>query len=184
MSAHELRDYQAEAISKLRAELAAGKRRIVLQCPTGGGKTAIAGAIIRSALGKERKAIFTVPALSLITQTIDSFERDGITDVGVMQGQHWMSDANQPVQVCSIQTLARRKIPEAHIVIVDEAHVVYDTYKKWFDDPAWSNVPIIGLSATPWTKGLGKLYHAGTDRQGIPVSVPSFCPIQAGLNGG
>jgi superfamily II DNA or RNA helicase len=159
MSAHELRDYQAEAISKLRAELAAGKRRIVLQCPTGGGKTAIAGAIIRSALGKERKAIFTVPALSLITQTIDSFERDGITDVGVMQGQHWMSDANQPVQVCSIQTLARRTIPEAHIVIVDEAHVVYDTYKKWFDDPAWANVPIIGLSATPWTKGLGKLYQ-------------------------
>jgi superfamily II DNA or RNA helicase len=155
---HELRDYQQKAIDNLRASIASGKKRVVLQVPTGGGKTAIAGAIVASALGKGRRAIFTVPALSLINQTVSSFERDGVDEIGVIQGQHWMHDADAPVQICSVQTLARRGVPKADLVIVDEAHVVFDLYSRWFNDPEWKDVPIIGLSATPWTKGLGKLY--------------------------
>ena len=156
---HELRDYQEDAISGLRVRIAGGKRRILLQMPTGAGKTATAASIIRSALGRGKRVIFTVPAISLITQTIESFARDGITEVGVMQGQHELTDADQPVQICSIQTLARRSIPDANLVIIDEAHVVYDLYKRWLHDPVWSNTPFIGLSATPWTKGLGKLWQ-------------------------
>lgn len=155
---HELRDYQAQAIQNVREKLKAGKKRVVLQMPTGSGKTATAAAVIDSALGKGRRVIFTVPALSLITQTIDSFRRDGITDIGVMQGQHILTDADQPVQICSVQTLARRQIPQADLVVVDEAHIVFDLYERWFNRPDWKNVPFIGLSATPWTKGLGKLY--------------------------
>lgn len=157
---HKLRDYQEKAIQSLRNELAAGKKRIVLQIPTGGGKTAVAGSIIRNALGKNRRAIFTVPALSLITQTIDSFKRDGIREIGVMQGRHELTNRDQPVQICSVQTLSRRFIPEADLVMIDECHVVYDLYQRWFTDPAWAHIPIIGLSATPWTKGLGKLYQS------------------------
>lgn len=160
MTQHELRDYQTRAISSLRDQLKQGKKRIILQVPTGGGKTAIAGSIIRSVLGKDKRAIFTVPALSLITQTIDSFSRDGITDIGVMQGNHELTDYDQPVQICSVQTLARRFIPKADLVMIDECHVVYDLYNRWFNDPEWANIPIIGLSATPWTKGLGKLYQS------------------------
>ena len=26
-------------------------------------------------------------------------------------------------------------------------------------DPAWLDVPFVGLSATPWSKGLGKFYE-------------------------
>ena len=126
--------------------------------PTGSGKTATAASVINSALGKGRRVIFTVPAISLITQTINSFRRDGITDIGVMQGQHELTDADQPVQICSVQTLARRKIPPASLVIVDEAHVVYDLYSRWFNNPDWKDTTFIGLSATPWTKGLGKLW--------------------------
>ena len=155
---HELRDYQEAAIASLRSSLASGKRRIMLQMPTGSGKTATAAAIIRSALGNNIRVIFTVPALSLITQTIDSFRRDGIYDIGVVQGMHELTDESAKVQICSIQTLMRRKIPKADLVLIDEAHVVFDIYKQWFDDPKWKNTPIIGLSATPWTKGLGKLY--------------------------
>lgn len=157
---HDLRDYQDRAIQSLREQLAAGKRRIVLQIPTGGGKTAVAGAMIRSALGKGKRAIFTVPALSLITQTIDSFKRDGIHNIGVMQGRHCMTNRDQPIQICSIQTLSRRFIPDAHFVMIDECHIVYDIYQRWFNDPEWADIPIIGLSATPWTKGLGKLYQS------------------------
>lgn len=156
---HDLRDYQETAIDNLRSAFAAGKRRVLLQMPTGAGKTATAAAIIRSALGRGRRIIFTVPALSLIEQTIESFKRDGIHDIGVIQGIHELTDKSQPVQICSVQTLSRRFIPDADLVIIDEAHVLYKLYDRWFNDPEWANIPIIGLSATPWTKGLGKLYE-------------------------
>jgi len=191
MAQHQLRKYQEDAILALREKLAQGHKRIVLQVPTGGGKTAIAGSIIRSALGKKKRAIFTVPALSLITQTIDSFSRDGITNIGVMQGKHELTDKDQPVQICSVQTLARRFVPKADLVMIDEAHVVYDLYHRWFNDPEWADVPIIGLSATPWTKGLGKLYSAlviGTTTQelidmGYLAPFRAFAPSQVDLTG-
>jgi len=154
----ELRDYQETGIANLRQALADGHKRIMFQLPTGAGKTATAAAIIRSALGKGKRIHFTVPALSLITQTIDSFRQDGIYDIGVMQGIHEMTDKTQPVQICSVQTLTRRVIPKADLVIIDEAHTVFELYNRWFNDPEWADVPFIGLSATPWTKGLGKLY--------------------------
>lgn len=178
---HTLRDYQDRAIQQLRDRLAAGDKRIVLQIPTGGGKTAVAGSIIRSALGKSKKAIFTVPALSLITQTIDSFKKDGITNIGVMQGNHELTDKDQPVQICSVQTLARRFVPKADLVMIDECHIVYDLYKRWFDDPEWADIPIIGLSATPWTKGLGKLYQSlviGTTTQEL-IDKQYLAPFKA-----
>src|SRR5262249_33996860 len=34
-----------------------------------------------------------------------------------------------------------------------------DFYRKWMLDPIWKDVPFIGLSATPWTKGLGAYYE-------------------------
>lgn len=154
----ELRDYQEEGIANLRKAIADGNKRIMFQLPTGAGKTATAAAIIRSALGKGRRVIFAVPALSLINQTIASFQQDGIHEIGVMQGIHEMTDKTQPVQVCSVQTLTRRVIPQADLVIIDEAHTVFKLYERWFNDPEWSHATFIGLSATPWAKGLGKLY--------------------------
>jgi DNA repair protein RadD len=35
---------------------------------------------------------------------------------------------------------------------------MFDFYAKWMALPEWQKVPFIGLTATPWTKGLGKLY--------------------------
>ncbi len=75
-----------------------------------------------------------------------------------MQGYHWMTDGGQPVQVASIQTLRRRLLPTADLVIVDEAHRWFDFMGEWMAKPEWQKVPFIGLSATPWTKGLGKHY--------------------------
>ena len=75
-----------------------------------------------------------------------------------MQGYHPGTDGSQPVQVASIQTLMRRKLPAADIVLVDEAHRWFDFYGKWMAMPEWQKVPFVGLSATPYAKGLGKHY--------------------------
>ncbi len=112
------------------------------------------GAPDRGAIGGG--TAFTVPAISLIGQTVDAFEREGINCVGVMQADHERTDHTQPVQVCSVATLARREKPDAALVIIDEAHLGSKSVHDWMADPAWANVPFIGLSATPWTRGLGK----------------------------
>ena len=37
----ELRPYQQEMVNQLRAAFASGKKRLIMQMPTGGGKTAV-----------------------------------------------------------------------------------------------------------------------------------------------
>ena len=108
-----LHAHQVAAMNLLRGSLATGHRRPMLQCPTGFGKTVLAAHIVRGALAKGNRVIFVVPSISLIDQTVESFHADGITQVGVMQGIHEMTDPSQPVQVASIQTIKRRRIPDA-----------------------------------------------------------------------
>ncbi len=187
----ELRDDQAAALEELRACIGAGERRPLMQAPTGMGKTVIAAEIVRRAQAKNKRVLFTVPAISLIDQTIGVFWDQGIRDIGVIQANHSMTDWSKPVQVASVQTLQRRSLPEADMAMVDEAHVFHRFYEKWFFDPAWKNKPIIGLSATPWTKGLGQYYGkliiAGTTQglidQGLLSPFRVFAPTSPDLKG-
>ena len=118
----------------------------------------MAGSIIRSTLGRGKRIAFVAPYLTLIDQTVAAFERQGINAVGVVQAYHHMTDGSQPVQVCSLQTLARRNLPQADLVIVDECHRRSAFLDKWLGLPEWKCVPFIGLSATPWSRGLGKRF--------------------------
>ncbi len=154
--ARPLRDYQAEAIEALWQSLRSGHRRPVLQAPTGYGKTVLASHVLRMARERGRRVVFTVPALDLIDQTVESFRADGLDDIGVIQADHAETDWSRPVQVASVQTLQNRPYPEAGLVIIDECHRWYKFYGRWMAEEAWRNIPFIGLSATPWTKGLGK----------------------------
>lgn len=157
----DLDQLQQQAFDNLRQRIGAGARRLMLQAPTGYGKTVLAGGVVYSALKKEKRVLVTVPAIVLVDQTVESFWKDGIADVGVMQGQHERTDGSARVQVASVQTLMRRKVPQVDLVLVDEAHRWFQFYAKWFLDPAWANIPFIGLSATPWTKGLGAYWRDG-----------------------
>jgi hypothetical protein len=187
----DLRKYQTDAISQLRRSLGTGKKRPVVMAPTGAGKTIIAASIIRMAREKGSKVIFCVPMLSLIDQTVKRFQAHGIWDIGVMQGFHEMTDWTQPVQVCSIQTLMRRKLPEADLVIIDECHVMFKFLAEWANYDDWKSVPFVGLSATPWQKGMGKIWDyliiATTTQQLIDMGHLSdfkvFAPAHPDLSG-
>lgn len=152
-----LRPHQAKAINLIRQSLGKGNRRVVCQGPTGFGKTLTAAKIIEGALEKRNRVIFTAPAISLIDQTVSAFENEGIRDIGVMQASHPRTDALARVQVASVQTLAQREIPEASLVIVDECHMRAKVIEKMMDER--DDVFFIGLSATPWARGMGRRWQ-------------------------
>jgi DNA repair protein RadD len=124
--------------------------------------------MIDGARRKGKKVLVVVPALSLIDQTVDALRQEGLSEVGVMQAMHCLTDFTQPIQVASVQTLMRRKLPDVDLAIIDEAHRWYKYYGWWFALGEWQHRPIVGLSATPWTRGLGKRRpHRRNDHRGI-----------------
>jgi DNA repair protein RadD len=189
MTLRPLRPHQQRALDDLRVSVATGHRRPMLQAPTGFGKTLTAAHIIQCALDKGKRVAFTVPAISLIDQTVAAFEAEGIDCIGVMQGIHERTDRDQPVQVCSVQTIARRKRPEVDIVLVDEAHQLHREIFQWMKD--CPHIPFIGLSATPWARGLGKYYDdliiaattADLIRDGFLSPFIAFAPSEPDLAG-
>jgi len=144
-----LRPYQTDSIEAVRAAIRRGKRRIMLTIPTGGGKTLTAASVMIAALGKRKRCLFVAHRLELIDQTVATFARLGITSVGVIRASDRRHDTSQPIQVASIQTLARRKQGEFDLVFVDEAHRSNAaTYTKHVFE-RHAGAVLIGLSATP-----------------------------------
>ena len=98
---------------------------------------------------------------------------------GVMQGQHELANPDAPIQIASVQTLGMRKrIPEFDLAIVDESHITFQTVIKMME--RYDAVPFIGLSATPFSKGLGKYY----DNLLVPITPRELleqgylCPVR------
>lgn len=152
-----LRPYQEKAIEDTRKASAICKR-VMLQLPTGAGKTLVASQLIRSALDKGNRVAFLVPYLSLINQTYQSFRDAGIEEIGVIQADHPLYEPSAPVQICSVDTLDRRSIfPAFEVLIVDEGHINRGYVNKWIEK--FPDHHLIGLSATPWSEGLGKTYQ-------------------------
>ena len=149
-----LRDYQQAAFDKAREAVRQGHKRILICAPTGGGKTVLASALMEMVQSKGNRASFVVDRLSLIQQTSDTFDRYGL-DHGVIQGGHLRWSPELPIQLCSVQTLGRRRWPETAVDVFDEAHVLHTTHKARMEEK--SSI-VIGLTATPFTRGLGKWF--------------------------
>ena len=156
MSRAILRPGQVALLDKIDAAIAEGSRRIVAQAPTGFGKTIVAAHRLRLLQDAGRRAIIMVPALSLVDQTVEKLFAEGVTNVGVIQASHPMTNSARPIQVATPQSLQRREIPDADEILIDEVHKWFKIYPKLLADPRFADVPIIGLTATPWSKGLGK----------------------------
>jgi superfamily II DNA or RNA helicase len=155
----QLRPHQEKAIEMLRQSLRKGLNRPILAAPCSFGKTILAAFIANEAVKKGKRVAFVCDRIKLVQQALEKFDELGL-QVGIMQGQHMRTDWQKPIQICSVQTLSRmrnRGQMDFDLIIVDECHIMY----KWLMDKMerWSKVPIIGLSATPYSKGLGKYYN-------------------------
>ena len=165
-----LKPRQIDLLSSLKQAVSSGAMRPVLQAATGTGKTVLAAHIVAGALRKGKRVAFAVPRLTLIRQTFERFIENGIgaEHIGVIQGQHEWRRPNAPVQICSIDTLARRGFPIADVVVIDECHELKAAIRAWIESSL--DTLFIGLTATPWSRGMGDVY----DRLVNPVSMQTL----------
>lgn len=151
-----LRPYQALAVQNLRSALAGGASRLMLCSPTGSGKTEVGMALVKGALAKRKRVAFLCNRIHLVEQTSRRFTKAGIRH-GIIQGAN-TTRIYENVLIGSIQTIARRGMPEVDIVVIDEAHCVAGSKEYRAVIAAAKGAPVIGLSATPYARGLGKHY--------------------------
>lgn len=154
-----LRPYQTEAVQNLRLALAKKVFRLMVSSPTGSGKTEIGMALVKGARAKHKRVAFLCNRVHLVDQTSRRFSKAGISH-GIIQGGN-TTRVYEPVLVASVQTVAKRGLPEVDLILIDEAHTVSGSadYRALIIEAAKRNVPVIGLSATPYAKGLGKHYE-------------------------
>jgi superfamily II DNA or RNA helicase len=149
------RDFQQRAHEALRGGVRDGHRCQVLMAPTGGGKTYLGLRIAKEAIDKGKRVVFVCDRTTLINQTSETSDRYGLTDHGIIQSDHWRTKPQHLFQIASAQTLARRKWPKADVIIVDECHT---QHTAWTSHIKTTQAVVIGLSATPFSPGLGKLF--------------------------
>lgn len=154
-----LRPHQVLGKDLIRKSYAQGNRRIVLGAPCAYGKTKTSVSIAVDAVAKGKKVLFICDRVKLIQQSIEAFDEENI-HIGVIQAYNERYDPKAMIQIASVQTLARRiqyRMPEVDLVIVDECHTHYKAVQAMMD--RFNNVLFIGLSGTPFSKGLGKAYQ-------------------------
>lgn len=149
------RPKQIEAHNLLREGHRQGHKNQVVMAPTGSGKTYIGLNLIQQALVKGYRATFVCDRNTLINQTSAAADKYGLSAHGIIQADHWRTDASYPFQIASAQSLVGRGWPKTDLIVVDECHTQMDVVvRKIMNTPA----SVVGLSATPFSKGLGKLY--------------------------
>ncbi|MEY4718460.1 MAG: hypothetical protein RL563_1078 [Pseudomonadota bacterium] len=149
-------DYQEPIVSDLQAGFAAGHRVQMLALATGGGKTEVAAYLMNLAANKGNCSAMVMDRRKLVDQTSMRLDKYDI-DHGVMMAGHWRYHTYKSIQICSTQTLeAKQSLPNTKLMIVDEAHSSRLFINEFIK--ANTDVKVIGLSATPFTKGLANVY--------------------------
>ncbi|HEX6234609.1 MAG TPA: DUF3516 domain-containing protein [Jiangellaceae bacterium] len=136
----ELYPAQDEAV----IELVSGSH-VILNTPTGSGKSLVAVAAHFAALARRQRTFYTAPLKALVSEKffnlVDIF---GAENVGMMTGDSSVN-ASAPIICCTAEVLANialREGAEADIgqVVIDEFHFYADPQRGW----AWQ-VPLLEL---------------------------------------
>lgn len=130
-----LRDYQQRAVAACLP-----LDRVVLVGPTGSGKTLMGVAISRAIGGR---CCWVAHRRELVLQAVAALRDAGEEPGIIMPGEP--SHPDRLIQVCSVQTLARRGMPPCELCCIDEAHHVAAASYANLTAPR-----MLGLTATPF----------------------------------
>lgn len=164
-------EHQIPIINKTREHIRQGCKRILIESPTGSGKTRMGSYMLKGAHERGWDSWFVVHRVELIEQTANTFKEEGIP-FGIIAAGHPRSDHN--INICSIDTLKNLlragtlpipkfvKWDEAHHLAADKWSVVHEHCKDAVN---------VGLSATPVRrdgKPLGKYFDVMVNGPTIP----------------
>lgn len=160
-AAKTLRDYQIKLKNGVYRKIHEGHKRILVVSPTGSGKTLTTASIAADAVSRNKRVMWLCHRDFLIESAIETLTKDvkiDSGDIGVIKAGY-SENYDTLVQVCSIQTLTNRKLPNhIDVLLVDEAHTTcfFSFYKKIIS--TYSDAIQIGLTATPWRMKSSKEY--------------------------
>lgn len=153
-----LRDYQSRAVADVLARFNEGSRSVVLVSPTGSGKTVMGAALVQELVRSGHRLLWLAHRIELVEQAIAKM---GVP-CGVIVAGARFDGSLFPVIVGSVQTVARRELPDVDVVVIDEAHhAMSPTYRRVLE--SYAAVKVLGLTATPCRldgKGLGDIFEA------------------------
>lgn len=173
-----LRPHQEEVVQKLKEGFEAGHRCQLLYAPTGFGKTEVAMSIMKKVSENFKRTAMVMDRIVLVDQTSERLDKYRI-DHGVMQSTHWRYRPSERIQICSAQTLERRSsFPDIDLLIIDECHIARRGINKFIKDNP--KIKVVGLTATPFTKGLGSIYShiVGATSTGDLINQGWLCPLK------
>lgn len=143
-----LRPYQEEIIERARSHMRNGFKRVLIQSPTGSGKTVLVAHMLKTAASKGLSSWFIVHRRELINQSCNTFDSMEIKYDIIASG--YPETDNAKIKICSIQTLIRRinKYKDPSLIVWDECHhVAAGTWSTIHDK--YEDKYHIGLTATP-----------------------------------
>lgn len=153
----QLRPYQVKMIDDVREMMHEGTKRILLQSPTGSGKTLIMAHMAKTAEAQGMTTWFLVHRRELVRQSVKAFEALGIRPGVLAAG--WPMRSEAKTQICSVQLLRRRfsRMKSPTLIAPDECHhMPSNTYQIIGNH--YRDAFFVGLTATPQRldgKGLG-----------------------------
>jgi superfamily II DNA or RNA helicase len=148
-----LRPYQIESVNKILTELEK-RDSVLLQMPTGTGKTTIFSEIIKKwsiDVYPGKRILVLVHRKELVTQIIDRLKQFGIL-AGRIQAGHNANLLLQ-IQVGLIQSLNNpQRLPDnISLIIIDEAHhTPSKSYRKLLNHYSIKSPKVLGVTATPY----------------------------------
>jgi superfamily II DNA or RNA helicase len=126
------------------------KARLLYVLPTGGGKTVVLAAVMQAVAASGGRVLFLVHRKELVDQTVSQLAKRGM-ECGIIAAAY-RPRAREPIQVASVQTLARRAKQDFGVfdlIIVDEAHhAIAETYQSALS--RWPDASLLGATATPF----------------------------------
>lgn len=143
----ELRPYQDSLAQKIFHEWSQGNRRVLAQLPTAAGKTIVFATIAQEFTARGQKVLVLAHRQELILQAREKLEAVTGLSTGVIKA-NYKANPDCLIQVASVQTLLRRELPPAELVIVDEAHhATAKTYRRILEN--YPAAYVLGVTATP-----------------------------------
>lgn len=150
-----LRDYQKKVIDEVNQLLSEGWHNILVQSPTGSGKSIIMAELLREYLASGKRILLVAHKIELIRQLYDHVHRWLNFHCTIMaDARQYRYDMHHQVCIASIQSWSVRygkkphTLPKADLVVIDEAHhCASNSYSTLFDHYADSIK--IGFTATP-----------------------------------